>query len=324
MKFNFKLLFAGLVVPVGFTTFFALGVGSNDAPLETNQSHPYLVEIYSAKGDKLSDYKGSSDLTGVVEISKSLGAAVYPEDKVSSFPDINMGIGSKITVIQAPKYSIVDAKKKTEYRSWKTTVGDLLLEQKIELGVDDKINFSNDTVLEPNMEIKITRVAKTTIIEPEVIKYTTTKKSNPNVEKGNKTTLQAGKNGKKNKYYLVTREDGVETSRKFVKSEVTDQPVEEILEVGTKVIVLDSGKATWYVKSSGMIAASNTIPKGTKVHIVNLNNGKSIDATISGGGIQHDDNVVVDLSTAAFQALGATLGTGKLNSVRVEKYYPSD
>jgi len=322
MKFNFKLFFAGLVLPVGFTSFFALGVGASDLPAESLAIHPYVVEIYSAKGEELSEYKGTSDSSNVLEISKSLGATVYTEDKISSFPDVKMGIGSKITVIQAPKYTVIDAKKKFEYRSWVGSVGELLIEQKIELGIDDKINFSKETVLLPNMEIKITRVAKTTIIEPEVIKFTTTKKNNPNLEKGTKNVLQAGKNGKKDKYYLVTREDGVEKSRKLIKTEIVSDPIGEILEIGTKVVVLDSGKATWYVKTSSMIAASNTIPKGTKVHIVNLNNGKSVDCTISGGGIYHDDNVVVDLSTAAFQALGATLGTGKLTNIRVEKYYP--
>ena len=233
------------------------------------------------------------------------------------------GLGSRIIINRAPVYTIRDGKKEFEIRSWQETVGDLITESKIpELGLDDKVNFALDEKLETNMQIVIIRVAKTTVIESESISYKTVTKPNPAVEKGNKKTLQSGKNGAKNNYFLVTREDGVQISKVFAKSEVVSKPIDEIIEVGTKIVTLDTGKATWYVNSNDMIAAHNSIKRGTKVKVVNSSNGKSVVVTIVGGGIQHSDNVVIDLSTGAFEALGAGLGVGKLANIRVEKYYP--
>jgi rare lipoprotein A (peptidoglycan hydrolase) len=56
------------------------------------------------------------------------------------------------------------------------------------------------------------------------------------------------------------------------------------------------------------------------VRVVNLANGKSVEITTSGGGIKTSGRIV-DLSTSAFQALGATLGQGTIKNVRLEKVY---
>jgi rare lipoprotein A (peptidoglycan hydrolase) len=121
---------------------------------------------------------------------------------------------------------------------------------------------------------------------------------------------------------LVRREDGEEVSRKLTKTEISEEPTEEIIEVGTKVVVYGSGEASWYIKSTAMIGACNLVSRGTKVHVVNISNGKSVDIVTSGGGEFSGMGRVVDLSTAAFQALGASLGQGTIGNVRVEKYYP--
>ncbi len=174
------------------------------------------------------------------------------------------------------------------------------------------------------MSISIIRVAKTIVIEPEDIPFKVVKKSNPSVEKGNRKVLQAGQEGKKNRHYLVTREDGEEISRVLQKSEVAEEPVEEIVEVGTKVVVYGSGGASWYIRTSEMIGACNLVPRGTRLHVVNPSNGKSVDIVSSGGGGFSGMGRVVDLSTAAFEALGVSTSQGTISNVRVEKYYPND
>lgn len=287
----------------------------------TNIGRPYVVEIIETDGNISNEIKGISASTDPFSIAQDLGAGPHKEDRFKSFPDIKMNIGSKVTLYRAPVLSIKDGKRSKEVRSWAETVGELFAEQKIEIGKDDKVNFSSDTEIENGTEIVITRVAITTVIEPETIKYSTVKKTNPNVEKGNKKTLQAGKNGTKNKYYLVRREDGEEVSRSLTKTEVAEAPVDEIIEYGTKVVIYGSGSASWYVRSSAMIGACNLVPRGTKLHVVNTANGKSVDIVSSGGGAFSGMGRAVDLSTAAFEALGASLGQGIISNVRVEKYY---
>jgi hypothetical protein len=294
-------------------------VGSIDQKSSVSISRPYIVEEVSPSGQILSTQSGISSQVDPLLISQDLSANPYPEDKFSAFPDIKMNIGSKITLYRAPIYYLKDGKKNYTFRSWKKSVGELLIENKIELGQDDKINFSASTDLEEEMHIVINRVAITTVIEPEVINYQNIKKSNPNVEKGNKKTLQAGKNGTKNKFYLVTRQDGEEVSRKFTKSEIAEQSTDEIIEIGTKVVVYGSGVASIWKPSGDLIGACNFVSKGTKAHVVNVDNGKSVDITCMGGGLRSDR--IVDLSDAVFIKLGGSWSQGLLKNVRVEKYY---
>ena len=301
----------------------AFNIQFNNAESQT-VDRPFVVEVVETDGSISKEYKGVSANSDPFKISEDLGAGPFVEDRFKAFPDIKMDIGSKITLYRAPVIKIKDGKRSKTVRSWTKTIGELFAEEKVEIGKDDKVNFTNDTAVENNMEIAITRVAITTVIEKEAIEFTTVKKPNPNVEKGNKKTLQAGSNGTKDKYYLVRREDGDEVSRKLTKTEIAEEPTDEIIEYGTKIVVYGTGKATWYVTTSEMIAAHNSLPRGTKVNVVNVSNGKSVVVTIKGGGIYHDDNVIIDLSTAAFQGLGASLGTGKLTNIRVEKYYPPE
>jgi len=93
----------------------------------------------------------------------------------------------------------------------------------------------------------------------------------------------------------------------------------KIIAVGTKIISYGTGVASYYIKSNEMIAACNFLPRGTKVRVVNLNNGKDVVVTIVGGGLRSDR--IIDLSTGAFQALGASLGQGIIRRVRLEKVY---
>lgn len=324
MKFNFKHFLAGIVVPLslGATTFSSFKLSTtNPAVLET--ARPYLIEEISADGNEIKTYSGSSSLTDPYQIASDFGATPYLEDKFTAFPDIKMGIGSKITLYRAPVYIITDGKKKITVRSWGETVREILTDGKIkDLGVDDKINFSLDTEAELNMEIRITRVARTNVIEAEPISFSITKKENANLEKGTKNILQAGQDGVRTKTYLVIREDGEEVSRTLTKSEVTTAPVNQIIEVGTKVVVYGTGKATYYAwpamsAKNKYYAASKTLPKGTDVWVVNTANGKGVKVTIL--DVVAAD-VAIDLSDTAFAQI-ASLSTGVIN-VRIEKYYP--
>lgn len=328
MKFNFKFLFAGVaVIPLGIgaMTFSSYNKPHLASPSKGEEiALPYIVDEIAPDGHEIGQFSGTTTNTDPFEIATNLGAKPFPEDKFTAFPDIKMGMGSKITLYRAPVYTVIDGKKHIIIRSWAETVGAVLADGKIvDLGTDDKINFALSTKTELNMQIHITRVARTNIIVNEGVNFSIVKQSNPNLEKGTKNILQKGVLGNRAKTYLVIREDGEEVSRTLIKSEVTQTPVSEIDEVGTKVVVYGSGKASWYINTSSMIGACNILPRGTRVHVVNTANGKSVDITTSGGGIQSSDRIV-DLSTAAFQVLGATLGQGIISNVRIEKYYPPD
>jgi len=77
-----------------------------------------------------------------------------------------------------------------------------------------------------------------------------------------------------------------------------------------------SGLATWYRFGDKLTAASRSYPKGTKLRVVAVNSGKSVDVVINDYGPSVLTGIDLDLNEPAFAAI-APLGAGK---VKV-KYY---
>lgn len=296
------------------------GASAESDEREVNKTKkPYqILEVFN-NGQTGQTFVGSSDKVKLQDIAQEIGAAPYAEDRLSDFPGFRDFYGQRITLYRAPSYIVYDQNKETTYRSFASAVGELLSEKKIVLGVDDKINFSSDTKLDEGMIVKITRVAKTKVIETEKIEYKTTKQNDSTLDKGKTKVKQAGVLGERKLTYEVTRENGVEISKILLTSEVTKEATGEILLVGTKITLYGDGKATWYVDTTELIAACNIVPKGTIIHVVNSANGKSVDVKVVDR--IGNSSAVIDLSTSAFRALGASLGQGTISNVRLEKTY---
>lgn len=262
-------------------------------------------------------YAGSPDQRTSKQQLERLAIQVASEDRVEVFPDPSLGLGSAITIVRATRVVILDANERTQYRTWSSTVTDLLKERQIILGKDDSINLDKNKTLEDEMTITITRVQVTEIDEQEAISFTKVSVDDPTMDKGQSKVLQAGKNGVRTKTYRIRRENGQQVEKKLIDTETTTEPVTEKTARGTKVTILGSGQATWYALRHGFGAASNVLPYGTKVHVVNTSNGKSVDVTIDDHGIQ--GSAIIDLDAEAFTQI-APLGAGRI-MVRLEKYY---
>ena len=70
----------------------------------------------------------------------------------------------------------------------------------------------------------------------ETIPYTTTRVNDSAIEYGKTVTSTKGASGEKTLTYKITYKDNVEQSRELVKTEVTKQPVNEVISVGTKIV----------------------------------------------------------------------------------------
>lgn len=229
----------GILIFFPIVVFAASSIGSTAGltiPAESIPK-PYVIEIQNFKGEKVSEAKGLSLSTDEFGIAKDLGANPHTEDRFQTLPDISWGMGSRIILKRAPVFNLVDGKKKLELRSWSTTVGDLFAEKNIELGKDDKSTPDLSADLSDGLLIKILRVAKTTVVENRSITFNTIKKEDPNMDKGKTKTTQKGVAGIKAFAYEVRREDGEEVSRRLLKTEVTKEPVAEIIMIGTKPVI---------------------------------------------------------------------------------------
>lgn len=263
--------------------------------------------------------KGSEDYRSWQKMLEAKGVQFYPQDKISAFPDPALGLGSMITIERSAPVSVKDGNATIIYRTWAKTVNELLAEKMIDLGEKDVINPGVDTKISKDMMIVITRVNETDVKEVITLPFKTITKDDPDLLKGKQRVETKGENGMKERVYHVRRENGKLVSRVLTSEKVTKQVIDQIVYKGTKVLTepVSSGVASWYIKSESMIGACNLVPRGTKLKVTNLANGKAIEVTASGGGLRSDR--VIDLSTAAFKALGASLGQGTISRVKVEK-----
>lgn len=259
-------------------------------------------------------YFGNPNAMDLQSQINNLNLTIHQEDIVTSFPDPQMKLGSIIRVTRATPVKVRDGNKEIEYRTWLNTVNDLLDEQKIELGQDDKIDPTLTASLQPNQIITITRVEITKVTTKEPIDFKKVAKDDPTLDKGLTKVQQTGKKGERTKVFEVRRENGEEVSRKLQENKVTKDSINELTFRGTKEVVYGTGKATWF-SAPAMTAAHNTLPRGTMVEVKNLANSKTVVVKIIGGGIM--GGAIIDLSPDAFKQL-APLGTGVIQ-VRLTK-----
>lgn len=273
------------------------------------------VESINGIDHVVETYYGAVGLSSVDEMLQKLGVNYQKEDQITAFPDPSLKIGSKIILKRATRVTVNDANIINSYYTWQPTVKAFLAEKNINLGSNDQINQDLNSQLSNGMEVQITRVDVTEIKEREIVEYNTISKNDPDLEKGKTRVENTGSNGMIEKTYRITRKDGVEISKELIDTQVITEKQDKIIYIGTKPVIYGTGLATWYDLIGGMTAASNTLPYGTKVLVVNLANGKSVEVTIVDHGIQ--GSAIIDLSDEAFSKI-ASLGQGVI-SVRIEK-----
>jgi len=250
----------------------------------------------------------------------ALHVTVYPEDRVVAFPNPALGLGSVIDVYRAQPVLISDGGDDRLVRTWATTVSALADEQRLDIGAQDVVKPALDSAVPTDgsaFAVAITRVAETDVTEAEAIAFTTQSQDDSTLLLGVQQVKQQGQPGMKQLVYHVRRENGREVSRVLKSSSVTKQPVPKIVLNGTKIVTYGTGKASWYGGVPPMTAAHLTLPKGTKVRVVNLDNGKSVVVTIADRG-PYVAGRIIDLSKDAFAQI-APLGAGVAN-VEIQEY----
>ena len=83
--------------------------------------------------------------------------------------------------------------------------------------------------------------------------------------------------------------------------EVVDKPASKVY----------SGLATWYRWGEGLNTASRQFPRGTRLRVVAVNSGKTVDVVVNDYGPAEHTGVALDLNSVAFKKL-APLGAGKI------------
>ena len=271
-KFILIVLALVSVLTMGFST--ALG---NDVELNINGKTKTVFTYEKTVGDFLE--KEGIVLKNKDLVSPSLDKAIDKDMKI---------------VISSPKsYHIKDGKKTLIAEANGYTVADVLDNLDIKLNKLDRVSLPLDEIAKEGMEIKIDRVVVENLENKIEIPFETESRENKDMFEGEKKVITKGEVGQKTESLKNTYVNGVLETTEVLKSEITKDPVKEVVEVGTKkgtqapngknakrVIVM---QATAYDPTAGSKTAMGTrarvgavavdprvIPLGSKLYIESM------------------------------------------------------
>ena len=171
----------------------------------------------------------------------------------------------------------VDGNSK-EISTFKSSVKELLVEENIELNSKDIVNIDLNSKLADDMNIKITRVTESTVTETQSIPYEIKIEKDNELSKGKTLVKQEGKEGKREYVYKLVYHDGKEINKELVKEYISMDPVDRIIQEGTKekaIQVVSRGNVN---RSSSRVNATKTIAQ------YNYSKKMSVTATAYTGG----------------------------------------
>lgn len=260
------------VLTMGFST--ALG---NDVELNINGKTKTVFTYEKTVGDFL----------------EKEGIVLKNKDLVSPSLDKEIDKDMKIVISSPKSYHIKDGKKTIIAEASGYTVADVLDNLDIKLNKLDRVSLPLDEIAKEGMEIRIDRVVVENLENKIEIPFETESRENKDMFEGEKKVITKGEVGQKTESLKNTYVNGVLETTEVLKSEITKDPVKEVVEVGTKKgTVAPNGKnakrvivmqATAYDPTAGSKTAMGTrarvgavavdpkvIPLGSKLYIESM------------------------------------------------------
>ncbi len=254
----------------------------------------------------------------VAEVLRRAGFRFDGRDRV--YPAADGVLTAGAIVLWQPARAVrilVDSEERTISAITPTSEG-IIAEAGIMLGEDDLVSPVREAAVPDGTEIVITRVEIREEAKEVKIPFMTKTEEDDELSWRKKVIRQKGENGTKTTVYRVSYHNGKEVKRKIISTEVTKEPVTEVVTQGTYVKTgkAHRGAASWYAWTGTMAAANPWLPKGSYVRVTNMDNGKSVIVVINDRG-PFVPGRIIDLDKVAFEKI-ASVGAGVIN-VKMEE-----
>ncbi len=184
-------------------------------------------------GNTINTYSVYSSTVG--DALAEIGLPVGESDQINYSLDAQIESGMVITVMPAISVTLDVDGVATNYAVLNGTVADLLAFAGVSLGADDYTQPSLDTPLGADMYVQVFRVFYQQETRTETLHYTTTKVDDDTLSAGEKKVVTAGVNGSAQVTYKVKYVNGVVAEQQKINTVVTQQPVNEVVNVSTAV-----------------------------------------------------------------------------------------
>ena len=114
------------------------------------------------------------------------------------------------------------------------TVADALQQLEVTLGAQDRVSPAPETALTDGLAVTVNRVEKKTVNETQAVAFGVTNQDDATLAKGTKKTTTQGVAGEQSVTFDEVWVDGKLESRTQTGAQVTKNPVDQIVAVGTK------------------------------------------------------------------------------------------
>lgn len=186
-----------------------------------------------------------------------LGLDVDADARLSEATSRSLGReGLSVDVTTPKKVTLTVGGKKKTVTTTAQTVEDLLTEQKLKVGEDDRLSPKASTAITEGLKVKLDRVEIKKATTTETINYSTTKKNDSSMYVGQSKTVTKGVNGSKEVTTEKTIVNGKVESTKVLKETVTKKATNAVVKVGTKKAATSSSSSSASSSGSGINLAN--------------------------------------------------------------------
>ncbi len=201
----------------------------------------YQVNIYRARPvfvvDGTTRVKIMSPYQVADQIAKNAQITLYPEDNATIKPSsdfVGYGAGLEMVIDRAVPIMLDLYTNKTQVRTQAVTVGGMLKEKGINLGVNGRVSVPVSTPIVADMEVRVWREGKQTVSVNQPVGFDTERIFDADRLIGYKEVQTAGVEGSRTITYEIEVKNGVEISRKEIANIVVKQPTKQVVVIGIK------------------------------------------------------------------------------------------
>jgi len=178
-------------------------------------------------------------LTTAASLGQALldaGIVIYQADQIH--PDLMSAIrpGMRVMIDRSKPITIQADNRVVATRSREESVGDILRQENIELGLKDYCMPSEEVQLTSDMHIQVVRVTEKLVYEDRPIEFETVWHPDSNLDIDLRQVQQSGKEGIERRRIRMHFEDGIETYRVEEESWVAQEPTTRVIAYGTKIV----------------------------------------------------------------------------------------
>jgi len=225
---------------------------ASDYKVNIYRSRPVVVVDGSIRLKTISPYQTAE------QIVKDVGMTIHEEDTTTLRPltdFVNDGAGLQLTIMRAIPIVLDLYGKKTEVRTQGKTVGDMLKEKKIRLGVNGRTSVPLDTLITAGLQVRVWREGKQTVSIDQEIPAANQIVYDADRPLGYRAVQTKGTPGVRSITYELEIKDGAEISRVEIANIVTRSATNQIEVIGIQNNgsgLTKSKGAQYFVDSKGV------------------------------------------------------------------------